>query len=63
MGKGIICLVVFMTDMVYVTISLSNQDKNLLDDLCKKERRGKSNMFVYALTEYAKSVGVTLDES
>jgi metal-responsive CopG/Arc/MetJ family transcriptional regulator len=38
----------------YVSISLSKEDLKLLEELCKEESRGKSNMVVHALREYAK---------
>jgi len=50
-----------MSNMAYVTISLSNQNKKLLDELCEKEHRDKSNMLTHMLIEYAKNVGMKVE--
>jgi len=42
-------------NMGYITISLSKEDKEILEKLCEKEKRGKSNMFVVMLHDYIKN--------
>lgn len=44
--------------MSYISVSLSKEDRKLLEQLCKEENRGKSNMVVHAIREYAKKKGL-----
>ena len=44
--------------MSYISVSLSKEDRKLLEKICKEENRGKSNMIVHALREYAKKKGL-----
>lgn len=41
-----------------MSISLGKEDRKLLEKLCKEENRGKSNMIVHILREYAKKKGL-----